>query len=50
MAENALEKIKEEKIERQLGHLLLELQRIYNMTSKCISKLVAELQILSFLV
>lgn len=49
-AEYAPEELKEEEIERQLGHLLLKLESIYNVPSKCVIELVAELQVLSSVV
>lgn len=49
-AEYAPEELKEEEIERQLGHLLLKLESIYNVPSKCVTELVAELQVLSSVV
>ncbi|XP_056450915.1 uncharacterized protein LOC130386152 isoform X1 [Gadus chalcogrammus] len=44
------EELKEEEIELKLGHLLLKLESIYNVPSKCITEVVAELQVLSSVV
>lgn len=41
------EELKEDEIELKLGHLLLKLQSIYNVPSKCINEVVAELQFIS---
>jgi len=41
------EELKEDEIKLKLGHLLLKLQSIYNVPSKCINELVAELQFIS---
>lgn len=50
LGEYNTEELKGEEIELNLGHLLLKLESIYNVPSKCISEVVAELQFISSLV